>query len=78
MESYFVISCIELSLQYHLMRYTLNSDAYDVNVTLPGNIHLAYKSLQPLNPLLRQKVSVQVYAVVALVCLPPTQEFVHH
>ena len=78
LESYYVISCIELSLQYHLMRYTLNSDTYGINVTLPGNIHLAYKSLQLLDPLLRQKVSAQAYAVVALVCLPPTWEFVHH
>ena len=60
------------------MCYTLNSDAYDVNVTLPGSIHLVYKSLQLLDLLLRQKVFAQVNAVVALVCLPPTREFICH
>ena len=78
MESYFIVFYIELSLQYHLMCYTLSSDAYDIYVTLPGNIHLVYKSLQLLDPLLHLKVSAQVNAVVALVCLPPTREFVRH
>ena len=76
LESYFVISYIELSLQYHLIGCTQSSDAFGVNVILPGTVRLAYKSLQLLDPLLHQKVSAQVNVTVALVCLPLTRGFV--
>ena len=78
LESYFVVSYIELFLQYHLIDCTQSNDTYGVNVTLPGIVRLAYKSLQLLNPLLHQKVSAHVNVTVALVCLPLTQEFVRH
>ena len=78
LESYFVISYIELSLQYHLIGCTDSNDAYGVNVILPSIVRLAYKSLQLLDPLLRQKVSAQVNITGALVCLPLTRGFVRH
>ena len=78
LESYFVVSYIELSLQYHLIDCTESNDAYGVNVILPGIVRLAYKSLQLLDPLLRQKVSAQVNITVALVCLALTRGFVCH
>ena len=78
MESCFIVVCIALPLQYHLMSYTRNNATYDVSVTLPGNIQVLCKSLQLLGQLLHQKGTVQVSAVVALVCLTPTREFVRH
>ena len=60
------------------MHYTCNNDAYDVNVILPGNIQVLYKSLQPLNQPVHQKVTARANVVVGLVCLAPTREFVHH
>ena len=69
---------VVLSLQYHLMRYTRNSDAYEVHVTLPGSIQVPCKSLQLLNLPLHRKVIVREDVVVAAVCLPPSREYVRH
>ena len=69
---------VVLSLQYHLMCYTRNNDAYDVLVTLPGSIQVPCKLLQLLDLPLRRKVTGREDAVLAAVCLPPSLEFVCH
>ena len=69
---------VVLSLQYHLMRYRRNNDAYDVHVTLPGSMQVPCKSLRLLNLPLCQKVFGREDAVLAAVCLLPNQEFVRH
>ena len=73
-----MVACTELPLQYHLKHYTCNNTAYDVNVTLPGNVQVLCKSMQLLDRLLHRKVIARVNAVVAMVCLAPTREFVCH
>ena len=78
MESFCVVACTELPLQYHLKRYTCNNTAYDVNVTLPSNVQVLCKSLQLLDRLLHRKVIAWVNAIVAMDCLAPTREFVRH
>ena len=78
MESNFIVICIEVSLQYHLTCYTCNTDIYDVNVTLPSNIQVLYKLLLPQDQPLCQRMTALADAVVDLVCLAPTREFVRH
>ena len=78
LESYDVIVFVVFPLQKHLMRYTLNNDAYDKDVTLPGSIQVPCKWLQLLSLPLHQRVIGREDAVFAAVCLPPSREFVCH
>ena len=71
----FFSSCSVLT---YLMHYTCNIGAYDIHATLPSNIQVLYKSLQLLNRLLHRKVIALEDVVPAVVCFPPSWEFVHH